>query len=68
LDNHYKNILGSNDIDYDLYLMMTCKNLIISRSTFTFIPAILQENIVYTYEDWEHYRDLKGGNYRVMEN
>tara|TARA_B100000123_G_scaffold241725_1_gene195620 strand:- start:124 stop:915 length:792 start_codon:yes stop_codon:yes gene_type:complete len=53
-------ILGSNDIDYDIYLMMTSKVLIISRSTFSFIPAILHKNIVYTYIEWNHYFDLLG--------
>ena len=61
-DDYYKNILGSDDIDYDLYLMMNCKNLIIGRSTFTFIPAILQKNIVYTYSNWNHYKYIKGGD------
>ena len=53
-------ILGSNDIDYDIYLMMTSKILIMSRSTFSFIPAILHKNIVYTYTEWNHYYDLLG--------
>tara|TARA_A100001011_G_C14253443_1_gene818972 strand:- start:81 stop:887 length:807 start_codon:yes stop_codon:yes gene_type:complete len=56
--NNY--ILGSNDIDFDIYTMMQCKNLIISKSVFTFIPAILHKNTVYTYTEWEHYWDLIG--------
>tara|TARA_Y100000992_G_C21248079_1_gene484409 strand:- start:171 stop:986 length:816 start_codon:yes stop_codon:yes gene_type:complete len=55
-------ILGSNDIDYDIYLMMTSKVLILSRSTFSFIPAILHKNIVYTYTEWSHYFDLLGSD------
>ena len=51
-------ILGSDDIDYDIYLMMTSKVLIISCSNFSFVPAILHENIVYTYKKWTHYFDL----------
>lgn len=62
LDDYYKNIIGSDDLDYDFYSMMTCRNLIIGGSTFPFIPSILQKNIVYTYEDWEHYRDIIGGD------
>ena len=54
--------LGSNDIDYDIYLMMTSKVLILSRSTFSFIPAILHKNIVYTYTEWIHYFDLLGSD------
>ena len=53
-------ILGSDDIDYDIYLMMTSKVLITSCSTFSFIPAILNENIVYSYCKWPHYCDLLG--------
>ena len=61
-NDYNKHILGSDDMDYDIYLMMICKNLIISRSTFSFIPAILQKNVVYSYEDWRHFEDLKGSN------
>ena len=57
-------ILGSNDIDYDIYLMMTSKVLIMSRSTFSFIPAILHKNIVYTYEGWGNYFYLLGTSCR----
>ena len=59
-ENHLKNILGSRDMDYDIFLMLTSKHLITSRSTFSFIPALLHKRIVYTYTDWKHYRDLIG--------
>jgi hypothetical protein len=55
-------ILGSQDMDYDLYLMMICKQLIISKSTFPFISALVNKNIVYTTDDWIHYRDILGHN------
>lgn len=55
-------VLGSNDIDYDIYLMMTSKLLMMSHSTFSFIPAILHKNFVYSYSEWIHYFDLLGTN------
>lgn len=61
-DNYYKNIIGSSDMDYDIYLMLTARNLITSRSTFSIIPALLNLNTVYTYERWGHYDDIIGKN------
>ena len=53
-------ILGSNDIDYDIFLMLTSKNLITSRSTFSFIPALLSNGNKYAYCEWSHYFHLLG--------
>lgn len=55
-------ILGTDDVDYDIYLMMTSKKLIFSRSVFPFIPAILHKNMVYSTDEWKHYFDLLGTN------
>jgi hypothetical protein len=57
-----KFILGSHDIDYDLYLMMICKQLVISKSTFPYISALINKNTVYTTDNWIHYRDILGNN------
>ena len=45
-------------MDLDIYVMTLCKHFIITRSTFGFIPALLHKNIVYSYDDWIHYKDL----------
>ena len=55
-------VLGTDDIDYDIYHMIQCDTLITSRSTYSFIGAILNSNTCYTYTGWEHYFDLLGTN------
>lgn len=55
-----QHVLGSNDIDYDIFLMLTSKHLITSRSTFSFIPALLSNSNKYTYCEWSHYFHLLG--------
>ncbi len=54
-------VCGNDDLDYDLYQMMCCDVLILSRSTFSFIPALLhQGKEVYSYEKWKHLDELLG--------
>jgi hypothetical protein len=52
-----KFVLGTDNIDFDIYLMIKCKNLIIGRSTFAFIPALLHKNQVFA-EKWENLEHL----------
>jgi len=61
-------VLGSDDMDYDYYLMMTSKVLIMSRSSFPFIPALLNENTAYSYTEWIHYFDLLGDLGSIKSN
>tara|TARA_B110001469_G_scaffold64555_1_gene61829 strand:- start:12182 stop:13720 length:1539 start_codon:yes stop_codon:yes gene_type:complete len=58
-------IINNPDIDYDIYLMLICKNLIIGRSTFTFIPAILHKNIVFS-EEWCHYQEIFNNSKKII--
>jgi len=71
-DDYSKNILGSRNVDYDIFLMLSSKHLITSRSTFSFIPALLHKEIVYTYTDWAPYRwilgtDQKSEKFQILE-
>lgn len=52
-------ILYNDDVDFDIYLMIKCKKLIIGRSTFSFIPALLHRNTVRA-EDWQHLHEMIG--------
>jgi len=54
-------VLGSDDVDYDLYLMMCSDVLILSRSTFCFVAALLhQGSSVFSYTRWIHFNELVG--------
>ncbi|MFT4561792.1 MAG: hypothetical protein ACI9BW_001534 [Gammaproteobacteria bacterium] len=54
-------VSGSDNIDYDLYLMMCSDVLILSRSTFCFIAGLLhQGSHVYSYTNWQHFEELIG--------
>lgn len=54
-------VSGSEDIDFDLYVMMCSDILILSRSTFGFIAALLhQGSAVYSYTNWTHFAELVG--------
>lgn len=57
-------VSGNADIDYDLYLMMRSDILILSRSTFGFIAALLhQGSAVFSYTNWAHFEELVGAHY-----
>ena len=54
-------ISGSDDVDEDLFRMMNSDILIISRSTFGFIAALLhQGSQVYTETCWDHFDEFIG--------
>ncbi len=54
-------VSGNHDIDFDLYTMMCSDVLILSRSTFGFIAALLhQGSAVYSYTNWTHFAELAG--------
>lgn len=63
IKNVKEHIISNIDIDKDIYIMKICKVLILSKSTFPFIAALLNENISYTYyKSWIHYDDIIGRN------
>tara|TARA_B100000035_G_scaffold97494_3_gene82716 strand:+ start:1851 stop:2768 length:918 start_codon:yes stop_codon:yes gene_type:complete len=44
-------IIGNDDVEFDIYIMMKCKNLIMSITTFPILSALLQDNTVYYTDD-----------------
>ena len=61
LSNVECSVSGSDDIDYDLYLMMCSDILILSRSTFGLVAALLhQGSAVFSYTTWTHFEELVG--------
>jgi hypothetical protein len=61
-------VLGSENLEFDIFTMIKSKELIISRSNFTFLPSLLHKNTVYTYTYWKHYWDLIGGDKDIVCN
>ena len=61
-------VFGSENLEFDIYTMIKSKQLIISRSNFTFLPSMLHKNTVYTYTYWRHYWDLIGGDKKIKCN
>jgi len=57
IDSPKEHILGSNDIDYDIFLMIHAETLILSRSTFCLTAALLRDKPSYSPK-WIHYYDL----------
>jgi hypothetical protein len=56
-----RSVSGNQDIDFDLYSMMCSDILILSRSTFGFIAALLhQGSAVYSYTNRAHFAGLAG--------
>ena len=55
-------VISNDDVDLDLYIMMHSNVLILSRSTFGFVSALLhQGEEVFSYEKWRHLDELLGG-------
>ena len=40
-------VIGNDDVELDVYIMMKCKNLVMSKTTFPILSALLQDNTVY---------------------
>ena len=56
-------VLGNREEEKDLWLMMNCDILIMSRSTFSLLAGLLHNGSqVYTYERWVHFNELVGGH------
>jgi hypothetical protein len=65
---HNAKVLASKDIDYDLYIMMLADVLILSRSTFSFVSALLHQGAeIYSYETWTHLDELLGAYHNSAE-
>ncbi len=54
-------IQASRNVDEDLFYLMNCDILVLSRSTFGFVAALLhQGSLVFTSDEWDHLDELLG--------
>ena len=53
-------VLAPADIDAAIWIMANATMLVMSRSNFAMLGGMVNKNISYSYESWQHFDEVSG--------